>query len=172
MRRPPKRMFKRPEREHDVIIAAEDAGRNIILGDPDVSDLQGYNRQIRSRWWRAYREEGVENPIVVAIHKRSRLARDRGLTEGDDFTFLAVSMREAEREGWPVDVAWFNRPPLMHLLLASGEEIEGIVVQDMTPTGLIDAAHFDESERSRILSLLPATERLALSAAIQQPWLC
>jgi len=86
----PRRLFRSRRNEADIVVVTEANGRNIILGDPDLSDLQGYSKEIRSRWWKAYREEGVSNPIVVAVHKRSTIACERGLTEGSEFTFLAI----------------------------------------------------------------------------------
>jgi hypothetical protein len=167
----PRRIFRKRKTECDVLITPEDHGRNIILGDPDLADLQGYGRPIRRRWWRAYRAEQIENPIVVAVHKRSRLARERGLTEGEDFTFLAVSTADADREGWPVDPMKANRPPTMIVLLATGDEVQGHVSCDMTPAGVIDAAHFDEAMREDLLQRIPEADRPAVMAYIERPWL-
>ena len=86
----PRRLFRSRRREADVVLVSEANGKNIILGDPDLSDLQGYSKEIHSRWLKAYKEGGVLNPIVVAVYKRSKLARERGLTEGSEFTFLAI----------------------------------------------------------------------------------
>ena len=93
----PKRLLRKKRQDHDVIIASG-RGKNIILGDPDLSDLQGYLGEIRNCWWRAYRE-GIENPVVVAAHRGSRLAMERGLAGAADFTFLAISSQEAHRAG-------------------------------------------------------------------------
>ena len=136
----PRRLFRSRRREADVVLVSEANGKNIILGGPDLSDLQGYSKEIRSRWWKAYREEGVPNPIVVAVHKRSRIARGRGLTEGSEFTFLAIDTHDAAREGWlHPDLADLpNRPPGMGIILASGETIESHVISDLTESGVID----------------------------------
>jgi hypothetical protein len=149
----PRRLFRSRRQEADVVFVTETNETNVILGDPDLSDLQGYLKEIRSRWWKAYREEGIKNPIVVAVHKRSRLALERGLTEGSDFTFLALDTHDAAREGWLhpdlADVA--NRPPGMGIILASGETIVRHVMSDMTDSGVIDKGHFDAQFRQKWL---------------------
>jgi hypothetical protein len=40
----PRRLFRNRRQEADVVIVAEDHGRNVILGDPDL-DLQGYSKE-------------------------------------------------------------------------------------------------------------------------------
>ena|GEM_PF-5667421 len=88
----------------------------------------------------------------------------------EDFAFLAVSSADAHRSGWPIDAAETNRPPTMGILLAAGNRMECHVVCDMTPTGLIDHAYFDEDARSRILQDLPEGDRAELSSLFAQPW--
>jgi hypothetical protein len=165
----PKRLFRQKQHDHDVIITPS-RGKNFILGDPDLADLQGYIGEIRNCWWRAYRE-GIENPVVVAAHKKSRLAVERGLAGKGDFTFLAISTKDAHRSGWPVDPTEANRPPTMGILIATGNRVEGHLVSDMTPNGLIDHAHFDEEARSRSLRDLSEADRSELSSLFDQPWL-
>ena len=162
----PRRLFRSRRNEADVVLVSEANGRNIILGDPDLSDLQGYSKEIRSRWWKAYREEGVPNPIVVAVHKRSRLARERGLTEGSEFTFLAIDTHDAVSEGWlhPDLADTPNRPPSMGIILASGESIEAHVVSDMTESGVLDLAYFDPQFRQELL------KHPVLKPYIDEPW--
>jgi hypothetical protein len=155
--------MKKPRR----LLVAENQGKNIILTDPDLSDLQGYSKEIRSRWWKAYKEEGIKNPIVVAVHKRSKLARDRGLTEGPDFTFLALDTNVAAEEGWlREDLAEKpNRPPRMTILLATGEQVETHLVSYMTESGVIDWAHFDPRIRQELL-----LNHSALKRYLDEPW--
>jgi hypothetical protein len=165
----PKRLFQKKQHDHDVIITSG-REKNIILSDPDLADLQGYIGEIRNCWWRAYRE-GIENPVVVAAHKRSQLAVERGQAGAEDFIFFAISSREAHESGWPVDFTEVNQPPTMGILLATGDRVECHVTSDMTPTGLIDLAHFNEEARSRILRDLPEADRSELSSLFDQPWL-
>jgi hypothetical protein len=149
------------------VIVAEDQERNIILGDPDISDLQGYSKEIRSRWWKAYAEEGIKNPIVIAVHKRSRIARDRGLTEASDFTFLAVDTSDAgNQSGLVLRLADSqNRPPSMRIILATGEETQVHQITDLTETGVIDMAHFDPKFRQKLLHDHPVVEPY-----VNAPW--
>jgi hypothetical protein len=163
----PRRLFRKRQQEADVLLVAEGQGRNIILGDPDLADLQGYSRAIRSRWWKAYREEGIKNPIVVAVHKRSRLGRERGLTEGPDFSFLAVDTHDAAKKGWlHADLAEKpNRPPFMKILLATGEHVETHIVSNMTESGVIDWSYFDPQMRQELLLKQPALRRY-----LNEPW--
>lgn len=171
MTKRPKRMFRR-RADHDVLIAPEGRGTNIILGDPDLEDLRGYNRPIRSRWWAAYHDEGIPNPIVVAAHRRSRLARERGLTDGAEFQFLALDMHQAVREGW-LDAGLAvkpNRPPCMGILLATGHEVQAHVTSDMTETGVIDLCHFDADRRAEILDRSPPDARSTLVRYFDEPW--
>ena len=49
--------------------------------------------------------------------------------------------------------------------------MEGHLVSDMTPNGLIDHAHFDEEARSRILRDLRRRIGSELSSLFDQPWL-
>ena len=93
------------------------------------------------------------------------------MTGPEDFTFLAVPAAEAHRAGWPVDPARPNRPPTMVVLLATGEEVQGHVACDMTPSGLLDAAHFDGATKEHVLREAPAAGRLALIPLIERPWL-
>ena len=162
----PRRLFRSRQRAADVVVFAESSGKNIILGDPVLSDLQGYSKEIRSRWWKAYREEGVLNPIVVAVHKRSRIARERGLTEASDFTFLAIDTHDAAREGWlhPDLADKPNRPPNMGIILATGETIEIHVISDLTESGVIDLGHFDARFRQELL------KHPVLKPYIDEPW--
>lgn len=135
----------------------------------DVSDLQGYHREIRGRWWLAYRE-GIENPIVVAVHKRSRLARERGLTDGEDFAFLALSLDDAARLGWPVEPTRANRPPHMLFLLATGDEVQAHLTSDLTDSGVIDAAHFDVQMRAVLRRQVGPGIWEGLEPFVLQPW--
>lgn len=171
MKKRPKRMFRRRE-DCDVLIVPEDRGTNFILGDPDLEDLRGYHRSIRSRWWAAYHAEGVPNPIVVAAHKRSRLARERGLIGGAEFHFLALDTHEAVREGW-LDASLAdkpNRPPCMGILLATGNEVQAHFTTDMTESGVIDLCHFDGDRRAEILDRSPPDVRPTLVRYFEEPW--
>jgi hypothetical protein len=163
----PRRLFPNRLQNPDVVIVSESHGANIILGDPDLTDLQGYSKDIRSRWWIAYREEGIKNPIVVAVHKRSRLARERCLTGGADFTFLALDTHDAVKEGWLhsnlADIP--NRPPGMGIILASGETIEAHVIADMTESSVLDLGYFDPRVRQDLL------KHAVLRTYLDEPWM-
>lgn len=163
----PRRQFRRRRQESDVLVVAEDHGTNFILGDPDLADLQGYLKAVRSCWWDAYRKGGIKNPIVVAVHKRSKLARERGLTDGPDFTFLAVDTHEAAREGWlHADLAGEpNRPPGMAIVLATGDHIDTHFMTNATETGVLDWGHFDPQMRQELLSNHPGLKRY-----LDEPW--
>jgi hypothetical protein len=163
----PRRLFRNRQREADVLIVAEDQERNIILGDPDLADLQGYSKAIRSRWWKAYKEEGIRNPIVVAVPKRSKLARDRGLTEGPDFTFLAVGTHDAASDGWlnPRLADSQNRPPSMRIILATGEKLEVHLLTNLTESGVLDMVFFDAEFRAGLLADHPT-----LQPYLEAPW--
>ena len=158
---------RQQQQDADVILVAESEGKNLIFGDPDLADLQGYSREMRSTWWTAY-HQGMPNPHVVAIHKRSQLARDRGLTDGPDFTFIAVEEADAVRDGWlsqPFDQP--NRPPTMGVFLASGDTVQVHLITDMTITGIIDKAHFDPVFRAKMMSDHP---ELIECPYFDQPW--
>jgi hypothetical protein len=165
--RKPRRLFRNRRREWDVVVVAQDQERPMILGDPDLSDLQGYSKAIRCCWWKAYGEEGIKNPIVVAVHKRSKLARDRELTEGSDFTFFAVDTQDAANYGWLVSrlADSQNRPPSMRIILATGEEAQLHQISDLTETGVIDMAHFDPQFRQELLLKFPE-----LRPYLVEPW--
>jgi hypothetical protein len=95
-----------------------------------------------------------------------RLARERGLTEGSDFTFVAPDTHDAVREGWlhPDLADKPNRPPSMGIILASGETTEIHVTSDMTESGVIDMAHFD----ARFRQQLP--KHAVLKPYLDAPW--
>lgn len=110
--RKPRRLFRSRRNEADIVVVTEANGRNMILGDPDLPNLQGYSKETVTVV-ESLREEGVPNPIMVAVHKRSRIACERGLTEGSEFGFLALDTLDALSEGWlHLDLADTpNRPP-------------------------------------------------------------
>ncbi len=166
----PRRIFRSRRRESDVVVVSEANGTNIILGDPDLSDLQGYSKEIRSRWWKAYKEEGVLNPIVVAIHKRSKLAHERGLTKGSEFTFLAIDTHDAVSEGWlhPDGADDPNHPPHMGILLATGESVQYHLDANVSQAGVIDEAHFDPAYRQDLVRRYPQVQWM--SKYFDAPW--
>ncbi len=163
----PRRLFRNRHQDWDVVVVAEDQDKPIILSDPDLSDLQGCSKEIRSRWWKAYIEEGIKNPIVVAVHKRSRLARERGVEQAADFDFLAVDTQDAPNFGWLASklADSRNRPPSMRIILATGEETQVHQITDLTETGVLDMAHFDAGFRAKLLHDHPILEPY-----INAPW--
>ncbi len=89
------------------------------------------------------------------------------LTEGPDFTFLAVETQEAAREGWlHADLAGEpTRPPTMLILLATGDHVETHIITNTTESGVLYWGHFDTDIRQELLSRHPG-----LKPFFDQPW--
>lgn len=160
---------------HRLKIVAEDQGKPRIAGDPDLTHLQGYGREIRRTWWDAYLQ-GVPNPYVMVIHKNSLVARQKGLASGViEFWFTAISGEQAVAEGYlmPEMIEKPNTPPSQLLIFATGDRVEVTVHADLTEAGLLGAAHFSPDIRQMMTDECRRMEPELLdhlNERIAKPW--